>query len=206
MHILTNKQNQILRFVEKYVQAEAQSPTYKEIQEYFGFESINAVRKYISLLSERGYLKIFRTKTGRCKGFSSLRMQSSAVPLLGTIAAGLPIEAIENCTTTIDLSGLGIDNSSADHFALTVKGNSMIEAHITDGDMVIIKKQPTVKNGEVAAVLWNGEATLKYVKSQPDGSIMLVPANKTMQPMEVTPEKVVSFQILGKLVKVIRTY
>lgn len=206
MQPLTKKQQEVLAFIAWYVQKEMTSPTYKEIQEHFGFESANAVRKYLDILSERGYIKINRTRSGRCKSFALCRQRSAAVPVLGTIAAGKPIEAIASCDTTVDLLGLGIDNNCGDYFALTVRGTSMIDAHIMDGDMVIIKRQLEVRNGEIAAVLWNNEATLKYVQVLSDGNVLLVPANSTMQPMTVAPEHTVSFQVIGKVVRVIRSY
>jgi repressor LexA len=203
---ITEKQHDVLRFIEKYTERELQSPSYREIQEHFGFESPNAVRKYLDILSKRGYITINRSKTGRCRSFFPCTKRDTTVPVLGAIAAGNPIEAIERCDTRIDVSGIGIDNSDGDYFALTVRGTSMIEAHIMDGDMVIIKRQPEVRNGEIAAVLWNNEATLKYVKVSSDGSIRLVPANREMEPMAVIPEKTASFQIIGKLVRVVRSY
>jgi repressor LexA len=131
-------------------------------------------------------------------------MPSSGVPLVGRIAAGVPIEAVENIEQSIDLSGLGIDNSDGACFALRVRGESMVNAHILDGDLVVIKKQPGAGPKEIAAVLWNNEATLKYVVKK-DGVVYLVPANDAMEPIRVDPAKTAVFEILGKVVKVIRS-
>jgi repressor LexA len=125
------------------------------------------------------------------------------VPLLGRIAAGVPIEAIENIEAKIDLSPLGIDNRNDNYFMLHVKGDSMINAHILDGDIVIIKQQPIVHTNDIAAVLWNDEATLKYVRRS-GRNIILQPANDKMEPIVVTPEKTSSLTILGKYVGLIR--
>jgi repressor LexA len=127
-----------------------------------------------------------------------------SVPLVGRIAAGVPVEAIENVERSIDLSDLGIDNSDGGYFALRVKGESMVNAHILDGDLVIIQRQPVVGPKEIAAVLWNNEATLKYVKKT-GGGVLLVPANDAMRPIAVDPAKTEVFEILGKVVRVIRS-
>jgi repressor LexA len=126
------------------------------------------------------------------------------VPLVGRIAAGVPIEAIENVEQSIDLADLGIDNSEGGYFALRVRGESMIDAHILDNDLVVIKKQPETGPNDIAAVLWNNEATLKYVVKK-GRAFYLVPANEKMSPVEVTEEKTEKFEILGKVVRVIRS-
>ncbi len=134
-----------------------------------------------------------------------LRIKEKEVPMVGKIAAGMPVESVENLEGRWDLSFLGIDNSNRDYFALSVKGESLIDAHILDGDMVVIKKQQNVLENEIAVVLWNDEATLKYVHRKKD-SILLVPANETMKPITIHPGNTASFRILGKVVTVIRQY
>jgi repressor LexA len=160
------------------------------------------VQNHVRLLRLKGLLT---DQNGKKRSLMSLLpMPQISVPLVGRIAAGIPIEAIENLEQSIDLSTLGIDNSKSDYFALKVKGNSMVNAHILDGDLVVIKKQPDVGPQEIAAVLWNNEATLKYVKKQ-GSSLQLVPANDTMRPITITKKKTESFQILGKVIRVIRS-
>jgi repressor LexA len=203
---LTKRQKSVLHYLREHERATGSSPTHAEVMAHFGFESPNAVQKHIQALARKGALTIHRLASGRCQWFSALTGATATVPLLGSIAAGVPLEAIENVRTTLDLSALGIDNSGNEYFALTVKGDSMIDAHIMSGDTVVIKRKPTVGGGDIAAVLWNNEATLKYVKTSPDGSVMLVPANAAMKPMRVTADKTVSFQILGTVVRVIRSY
>jgi repressor LexA len=202
---LTAKQEKILRFIEQFWHSYALSPTYQEIQAHFGFESPNAVQKHVQALLKKGHLRGVKDSHGRNRSLISVRSMNREVPLVGRIAAGRPIEAVENIDAKMDLSVLGVDNGKEDYFALTVKGNSMINAHIMDNDMVVIKKQPAVDAHEIAAVLWNGEATLKYVRKTSRAAIMLVPANDAMEPMLVDPRDTESFAVLGKVVKVIRS-
>jgi repressor LexA len=201
---LTLKQEKILNFIEQFWSSYSLSPTYQEIQEHFGFESPNAVQKHVQALIKKGFLRGVRDSRGRNRSLVSVRTVHREVPLVGLIAAGTPIEAVESIVANFDFSSIGIDNAGGDYFALTVKGNSMINAHVMDADMVVVKKQSTVQSNEMAAVLVGGEATLKYVRKRGD-IVELVPANDAMRPIVVDPEKTGSFEILGKVVKVIRT-
>ncbi len=201
---LTAKQEKILSFIEEFWSSYSLSPTYQEIQERFGFESPNAAHKHVQALVKKGFLRGVRDSRGRNRSLVSVRAMHRDVPLVGRIAAGVPIEAVENIAANFDFSSIGIDNAGGDFFALTVKGNSMINAHVLDGDMVVVKKQNTVQAHDMAAVLVGGEATLKYVRKRAD-VVELVPANDAMQPIVVDPEKTGTFEILGKVVRVIRT-
>lgn len=200
MENLTEKQGKVLSFIEAYRKKHGTAPSFQEIQGHFAFASPNAATKHVRALERKGALSL-RPRTAR--SIVPLRPAPGEVPLLGRIAAGAPIEAIENVETKIDLSALGIDNEAGGYFALTVRGDSMIEAAILDGDLVVVKKQPEVAPGEVAAVRWNGEATLKYVRRKGD-RMLLVPANGAMRPIVVDKEKTESFEVLGKVVRVIR--
>jgi repressor LexA len=199
MNELTDRQNQILSFIEEYRQENGVPPTYREIQAQFGFSSPKAVLDHVKAIIKKGYAAVRKGS----RGIVSLRPSGGEIPLLGTIAAGVPIEAIENVEAKLDLFSLGINNSKRDYFALRVQGESMINAHIMDGDVVVIQKQPMANSNDIAAVLWNGNATLKYVR--PSGrSILLVPANDAMEPIVVTEDMTDNFSILGKVVRVIR--
>ena len=201
---LTSKQETVLRFIEEFWSAYSLSPTYQEIQENFGFESPNAAQKHVGALMRKGFLRGVKDSRGRNRSLVSVRSLRRDVPLVGRIAAGVPIEAVENIHATMDLSALGVDNRGGEYFALTVKGSSMVNAHIVDGDMVVVKKQSDVDANDIAAVLWNNEATLKYVR-QTAKALMLVPANDAMEPIVVDPDKTESFEVLGKVIRIIRT-
>ncbi len=206
MNELTPKQHKVLFFIEGYLKKNAASPSFQEIQAHFGFASPRAATKHVQAIIRKGFLE--NRKIGKKRIHRSLNLLhpvDNEVPLLGRIAAGAPIEAIENISEKLDLSSLGINNSKKEYFALTVKGSSMINAHIIEGDLVIIKQQPSVTQSDIAAVLWNGEATLKHVKKE-GASVLLIPENDNLKPIIVTPEKVSDFKILGKVVRVIRRY
>jgi repressor LexA len=202
----TLKQRKILAFIEGYRKKQGISPSFQEIQAHFGYASVNSVQNHVRFLRNKGLLvsKMGTVGTKKRSLMSLLPMPVASVPLLGRIAAGVPIEAIENVESSIDLSSLGVDNSDNNYFALRVKGDSMINAHILDGDLVVIKKQPDVGSHEVAAVLWNNEATLKYVRKG-RGEVELVPANDAMAPITVDEEKTEAFEVLGKVVRIIRS-
>ncbi len=204
MKQLSQKQEKVLSFIEAYQRDNAMPPTYKEIQTHFGFSSPTTVTDHVRALERKGYLRIEPGKSrNKTRGLFSCRPASTHVPLVGTIAAGPPIEAIENIEKSFDLSSIGITNRDKQFFALTVKGDSMINAHIMDGDIVVVKKQSEVKPHEIAAVLWNNEATIKYVKKR-KSTVYLVPANDTMSPITITSQETQAFAILGKVVSSIR--
>lgn len=200
----TTKQRRILVFIEQYRKKHGISPSFQEMQAHFGYASVNSVQNHVRFLRNKGLLGSKRGAFGTKKrSLMSLVPAPLTTPLVGRIAAGVPLEAVENVETSIDLSSIGIDNSSGRYFALRVKGNSMIGAHILDNDLVVIKKQPETGPHEVAAVLWNNEATLKYVRKE-KGAIVLVPANEAMRPIVIDKNKAEAFEVLGKVVRVIR--
>ncbi len=204
MRELTRRQQAILNFIVNYWEKHEASPSYEEIQSHFSFASPNAVTKHIQALIKKGHLRGRENlRKYEHRGIVPIHTKGKTIPLLGVIAAGMPIEAIENIEAQIDLSPLGIDNSNDNYFMLHVKGDSMVNAHILDGDIVIIKQQPLVRNNEIAAVLYNDEATLKYVR-RVGKNIILDPANDRMEPIIVTPEKTATFSILGKYIGLIR--
>jgi repressor LexA len=202
----TSKQRKILGFIEAYRKKQGISPSFQEIQAHFGYASVNSVQNHVRFLRKKKLLgsKMGAVGTKKRSLMSLLPMPVASVPLVGRIAAGVPVEAIENVETSIDLSSLGVDNADNGYFALRVKGDSMINAHIVDGDLVVIKKQPEVGPHEVAAVLWNNEATLKYVRKE-NGRVVLVPANDAMEPIVVDEDKTEAFEVLGKVVRIIRS-
>jgi repressor LexA len=206
MRQATPKQRKILSFIEQSRKKSGMSPSFQEIQAHFGYSSLNSVQNHVRFLRKKGLLASQMGAAGSKKRslMSLMPVPSSGVPLVGRIAAGVPIEAIENIERSIDLADLGVDNSDGAYFALRVSGESMIDAHILDGDLVVIKKQPDAGPNDIAAVLWNNAATLKYVVKT-GGAVYLVPANENMSPVKVTEENTEGFEILGKVVRVIRS-
>jgi repressor LexA len=195
---LTKKQKEVLDFITEYVRENGYSPTQKEIQEHFGFKSLGSVQDYIKYLTSGGYLN---NDSHSVRGLmpSTVQQHAEDIPLLGNIAAGTPIEAIENTDMiSVPTHMLG----KGRHYALKVKGESMIDAGIMDGDVAIIKHQTQADNGQIVVAVVENETTLKrYFKRSKQ--IELHPENKTMKPIIIKDKEC---EIRGLLVGLIRTY
>lgn len=172
------KKREIINFIKSYQQQNGIFPTLNEIKEAVDLKSVSTVHRHIHDLVQTGVLS--QDETGSYTVADSEEEQGTRVPLIGYIAAGLPIEAIEDKTATITISGLP---SSSDFFALKVKGNSMIDDGIFDGDTVIIKRQTSAQNGQtVVAIIDDNQATLKKLYKE-NGKFRLQPANQSMLPL-----------------------
>ncbi len=182
---LTKKQKQVLDFVVNYTKDNGFSPTVREIAEEFGFSSPATAHEHLQNLKDKGFLKI---NPDQIRGIEPAKKvinlgKSVNLPLAGLITAGQPIEAIEEQETMAVPADLVIDGANS--YVLKVKGQSMIEDGILDGDYVIIERNPSPKNGDVVvALLDNAYATLKRFYREPS-RIRLQPANATMKPIFV---------------------
>jgi repressor LexA len=179
---LTKKQKEILDFVQAHIRSQGYAPTLREIGEHFGLNSVATVHKHLSALEGQGLL---RRDVGRARALeieeTPTLSRPESVPMLGLIAAGSPIEAVEQPETMVlppDLLGKG------ETFVLKVKGDSMIEDHIVDGDYIIVEKRVTANNGEIVVALIENEATVKRLYREA-GRVRLQPANASMQPIYV---------------------
>jgi len=195
MNSLTKKQKKFLDYIQESSEKNGYSPSHNEIRKHFKLASVSTVNHYMQVLQEKGY--ITREKNiARAVKVGKQEMVVN-IPFKGYIAAGEPIEAIEeheNITVPQNMVA-----NSGEHFALGVKGNSMIDEGIFDGDTVIIRKQNTVENGETAVALINGnEVTLKKIFKEKN-RIRLQPANPALKPLYV---KTVIIQ--GKVISVLR--
>lgn len=194
--MLTPKQKQIFEYIKKYIKKKGYSPTQKEIGKHFGLVK-STIHQHIEALKEKGYLN------NQARAIEIIKNKKPSIliniPLLGTIAAGEPIEALEDKEIIkVPKSQL---SRSGEHYALRVSGNSMIDEGIYDGDKVIIRKQPTVENGEVAVALINGnEVTLKKIYKEKN-RFRLQPANPSLKPI-FTKELIIQ----GKVVSIIRSF
>lgn len=195
---LTKKQKDVLDYITGYVRENGYSPTQKEIQENFGFKSLGSVQDYIKYLTAGGYLN---NDSHSVRGLmpSAVQQNSEDIPLLGNIAAGIPIEAVENSdiiSVPVHMLGRG------QHYALKVKGESMIEEGILSGDVAIIRHSTQAENGQIVVAVVDNETTLKkYFKRSKQ--IELHPANKTMKPIIIKDKEC---EIRGLLVGILRTY
>jgi len=203
MEQLSPRQAEIVGFIQSYMARYGMAPSFNEIQQALGFRSINSVTRYIKGLQEEGILEYRRgTKRGIRLSDACFPAARHLIPLVGTIAAGGPIEAVENVEAHLELKSFGFDNRDNDTFALRVRGDSMINRGIFSGDVVIIRKQTMVGRRDVAAVRIGDTATLKYVHQQ-ENRILLIPDNDAMKPIEVVPGDG-EVEVLGKVVGLVR--
>ncbi len=170
-------------------------PTIREICEDLKIQSTSTAHKYISILCEKGLLE----KQGSCnRAIKIVNKSNIAVPIVGTVAAGVPITAVENIDGYVSFSNYAGDPSEL--FALRVQGESMINAAILDNDIVIIKKMNTADNGTIVVAMVDDEATVKTFYKE-NGHFRLQPENDDMEPIIVE-----NVDILGKVVGVMRVY
>jgi repressor LexA len=206
---LTRRQKELMDFLAEFITKNGYSPSYEEIANGLKLASLATVHKHIQALQAKNYLRrSFNHSRSleigeRYFAEEKARRPSAdlAVPLLGRIAAGTPVEAIQNAES-LHFSDFARNDST---FALQVRGDSMIEDHICSGDYVLVEKTDQVKNGEIVVALVDGsDATLKRYYREPDGGqIRLQPANSTMHPIFVDPSQL---QIQGKVLAVMRKY
>ncbi|HNX82125.1 MAG TPA: transcriptional repressor LexA [Candidatus Omnitrophota bacterium] len=195
METLTEKQQKVLNFIKARI-IENMPPTIREIAQELRFSSTGTVRDYLEALEQKGYLK---RGTNRSRGIE-LVPELLRIPIIGRIAAGRGTLAYEEIEGYVDPDDLYLGRMSMnDVFALRVKGDSMIEAGIMDGDIAIVKKQPTANNGDIiAALLDDNEVTLKRFRK--GTTTYLEPANALYPPIYE------EFTVAGKVLSIIRKY
>jgi len=198
---LTVRQRRIVDFIAETVQQRGYPPTVREIGEAVGLTSSSSVHAQLANLERRGLLRKDPTKPRAMTLSESERAEGVVVPLVGRIAAGSPVLAEQNVEDHLVVP-MGFAGD-AEHFALTVHGDSMVGAGILDGDVVIVRAQEAADDRDVVAVLLPGpaedEATVKRIRRR-RGRVMLVPENPAMEPSEMDPEG----RILGRVVAVLR--
>ncbi len=204
---ITIKQKAILDFITSYSSETGCAPTQREILEHFGFKSFGSIQRYIKYLVDAGYLESdWNARRGlklvdSPSGSSPHTSSSEEVPLLGLIAAGNPIEALENPNDFISVPK-DMMRSGQRYFALTISGDSMINAGILNGDTVLCRHVTQASQGQIVVAVIDGEATLKYYFRHAD-HIELRPANDRLSSIIVTQG---DFKIAGILSGLIRSY
>ena len=198
---LTKRQREILDYLNDFIQQHGYAPSLEEIGRRFGLSSLATVHKHLTNLQEKGFIKRAWNRSRSVELVPSrVGGRSVELPLLGYVAAGRPIEALvgsETIAVPEDLVG------RRETYVLRVRGNSMIDEHIRDGDFVIVEDRKTAENGEMVIALLGGhDATLKKFYREHE-SVRLQPANPTMQPIVVPADHV---QIQGVVVGVMRKY
>jgi repressor LexA len=200
--VLTLEQKKVFDYLVATQQETGAPPTVREICTYFGYRSPNNAQQHLRLIEKKGYI---RRLPGRSRGIELTAVASVEhnetvdVPIVGTIAAGTPLTAVENVDGSIALDRNMFGND--DIFSLRVKGDSMKNAGIFNGDIAIIRVQPQVDDGEIAAVIIEDEATLKRVIRE-DGRVVLRAENPDFQDIVVPPDRQIA--IAGKLRGVMR--
>lgn len=197
---LTEKEKEIYQYICKIMEGNGYAPSVRDIQNALGIKSTATVHSYLNKLEDKGYIQKEKGKSRTLRiGTESASPGVLRVPLIGQVAAGIPILAEQNYEGYVDFCP---DRSAlrGELFALRVKGESMIEAGILSGDIVIVNRTSYVENGDIAVVLIDEEATVKTFFRE-NGAFRLQPENRTMQPI-ITKE----VYILGKVIANIRYY
>jgi len=201
---LTKRQREILDFIESFIQSSGYSPSFEEIAKFFGYRSLATVHEHLSNLERKGYIRRNYNESRSVEPMETthLRAAAAALPLHGLVAAGLPIEAIEQdesvCVPEDMLTGHG------PHYVLRVRGDSMIDDQIRDGDCVVVDGRDVADNGEMVIALVNGEsATVKRFYREGNGRIRLQPANEGHAPQYYDERDV---KVRGVVIGVIRRY
>ena len=201
MH-LTRRQKEILDYVGSHISRQGYAPTIEEIGDHFGLSSLATVHKHLANLQEKGLIKRAWNRSRALELVpSEMTVRAVELPLMGRVAAGSPIEAVQS-TETIwvpeDMVGRG------NTYVLQVKGDSMIEEQIRDGDYVIVEDRATARDGEMVIALLDGEnVTLKKMYREPGGRIRLQPANSQMDPLYVEADRI---RVQGVVIGVLRKY
>ena len=200
---LTKRQKEILDYIGSFIDSQGYAPSFEEIAESFGYSSLATVHEHLSNLERKGYLrKSYNESRSLELTLPDAGAPSIELPLMGAVAAGLPIEAIaeeETLAVPPDMVSRRTNN-----YVLRVEGNSMIEEQIRDGDYIVVQAQEQAEDGQmVVALVANEAATVKKLYRETSGQVRLQPANPTMEPILVDPGHV---QVQGIVVGVIRKY
>ena len=206
--MLTKKQKELFDFLKEYIKKNQISPSFEEMKEAVNLKSKSGIHRLITSLEQRGFIKRLKHRArameiiDKVTNVDNFHMESVNIPLIGDIAAGAAIEAIENSNDFISVPS-SMTSPNAKYFGLKVKGLSMIDEGIFDGDIAVIRKTNNVENGKIAAVLTqDNEVTLKTIKFDKD-KVILIPAN---QSYSIKEYKAGEIQVQGTLSGIIRKY
>jgi repressor LexA len=203
---LTKRQKEVLDFIQNFVTEHGYSPSYEELATGLNLASLATVHKHVSTLESKDYLRRSYNQSRSLEVTSRylddqrrMQLDPPGIPLAGRIAAGVPVETFES-SEKLQFS----DFTGDDTFALQVRGESMIDDHICDGDYVLVERTGSVRDGDIAVALVHGaETTLKRFYREADGMVRLQPANAAMEPIRVAQSDV---QVQGRLLAVLRKY
>lgn len=202
MKKLTERQRQVFEFIKEKISSHGSSPTIREIGKYMGISSTNGVRLHIAALIKKGYLRKVDHIARGLELVTNIASEASKLPLVGSVPAGMPIDAIENIEGEFIIDSSFLPKGEA--FTLKVSGNSMKNAGIFDGDIVLVERQAVARKGEIIVAIIGDEATVKRYFPE-NNQIRLQPENDDFEPIIVdknSPE----FRIAGKVVGLIRKF
>jgi repressor LexA len=211
--VLTDRQQEILDFISQSISERGYPPTLREIGTHFGIRSTNGVNDHLRALEKKGHLQREDLKSralrpvsnaghGRASGRDDARADIVEIPLVGRVAAGVPLLAVENVQDTVQVDRFFV-GQTREVFALRVKGESMIEDGIFDGDYIFVRKQLQANRGDTVVAMINDEATVKRYYPEGD-TIRFQPANASMQPIYVKKREFKSVNIIGVVIGVYR--
>jgi repressor LexA len=193
---MNDRAREILAFIQRYKRENQMAPSIREVGDAFHIRSTNGVRYYLTMLQKAGLLD---RRANVSRGIRTAQAMAG-IPILGRVAAGQPITAEQCYEGSLDTAEMF--GTSGELFALRVRGDSMIDAGILEGDYVVVRRRERADSGQMVVALVDGEATVKYYRPLSD-RIELVPANENYQPIVVEPGT--DFQVLGIVSGVIRT-
>ncbi|MBC7790610.1 MAG: transcriptional repressor LexA [Anaerolineae bacterium] len=200
---LTRRQREILDYLNGYLEANEYAPSFEEIARHFNYNSLATVHEHLTNLERKGYIKRTYNESRAIEVLpSEVNPRAIELPLLGLVAAGTPIEAL----ATQEMIAVPEDfvRHGGSHYVLRVRGNSMIDEQIRDGDYVVIRERQHADNGEMVIALINdNSATVKKFYRERDGRIRLQPANDAMEPIYIHENDVT---IQGIVIGVLRKY
>lgn len=200
---ISKKQSEILEYIKNEILNRGFPPSVREICEAVNLKSTSSVHSHLETLEKNGYIRRDPTKPRAIEivddNFNLVRRETVSVPIIGKVAAGQPLLAVENVEGYFPIPAEYMPNSKT--FMLVVQGDSMINAGIFNGDYVIVEQQTTAENGQKVVALIDDSATVKTFYKE-NGFIRLQPENDSMDPILVSPDQ--SFQILGRVIGVFR--
>lgn len=195
---LTQRQRQVLQFITSFADSMGYPPSQREIAGHLKVSGTLPVMKHLDALERKGYLK--RESVNRGISLTTPNSRSTSLPIVGTVRAGQLSTAIEDIQGYFSVDHMAV--KGADCFFLKISGNSMINAFILDGDLALVRPQPTAENKDIVVAMFDGEATVKWFYKESD-HIRLQPANPDMKPILIYPEDG-EVTIVGKVIGVYR--
>ena len=200
---ISKKQSEILEYIKSQILERGFPPSVRDICEAVHLKSTSSVHSHLETLEKNGYIRRDPTKPRAIEivddNFNLVRRETVNVPIIGKVAAGQPLLAVENVEGYFPIPSEYMPNNKT--FMLVVQGDSMVNAGIFNGDYVVVEQQPTAENGQKVVALIDDSATVKTFYKE-DGHIRLQPENDSMEPIIVEPDQ--PFQILGKVIGVFR--